>query len=145
MRNIILTRTSKNSVAIYGLLAVVEGDEVLYVCRTIENAVKSFPDGKYRLKLEHSPRFKMDLWELYGIPGRAEIKIHVANYYRQLDGCIGVGKVHQDFNDDAILDLGQSKTALLELMEVMSGQKEAEITVVSAYKPIVASFFSEPS
>ena len=133
MKEVILARTSKNSVAIYGVLKVVEGDSVLYVCRTIENAVKSFPDGSYDLKLEYSPRFKTDLWELYGIPGRAEIKIHVANFYEQLDGCIGVGRVHQELSGDAIIDLGQSKVALADFMTTMSGQKTSKITVQSLY------------
>lgn len=134
MKTAVLTRTSKNEVAIYGLLAVIQGDEVLFVCRTIENLAKSFPEGEYDLKLEYSPRFKTDLWELYGIPGRAEIKIHVVNFWNQLDGCIGVGKLHQDLNSDAIMDLGQSKLALAQFMETMTGQTISKLVVSDSYK-----------
>lgn len=133
MKKVVLTRTSKNEKAIYGILMIVEGDSVDFVCRTIENKVRAFPAGIYPLKLEYSPRFKQDLWELYGIEGRSEIKIHVANYYNQLDGCIGVGRVHQDLNDDAIVDLGQSRVALEDFMVTMQDQKESWITVVEVF------------
>jgi hypothetical protein len=133
MKSVTLVRTAKNDVAIYGILTVTEGDSVEFVCLTIENKDKSFPAGKYSLKLEFSPRFKKDLWELFGIPGRGEIKIHVANFWNQLEGCIGVGRISQDLNQDAILDLGQSKIALEDFMVTMGDQKEAEITVLEAY------------
>lgn len=133
MKRVTLLRTSKNDVAIYGVLIVSEGDSVDHICRTIENKAKSFPAGIYPLKLEYSPRFKTDLWELYGIEGRSEIKIHVANRWDQLDGCIGVGRIHQDLNDDAIIDLGQSRVALEDFMVTMQEQKEAWITVMEAY------------
>ncbi len=133
MKNVTLVRTAKNDVAIYGILTITEGDNVIFVCLTIENKDKSFPVGKYPLKLEYSPRFKAHLWELYGIQGRGEIKIHVANFWHQLDGCIGVGRISQDLNQDAILDLSQSKIALEDFMVTMQDQKTAEITVLEAY------------
>lgn len=133
MKNVTLVRTSRNDVAIYGILTITEGDSVEFVCLTIERKDKSFPVGKYPLKLEYSPRFKKDLWELYGIEGRGEIKVHVANFWNQLDGCIGVGRISQDLNQDAILDLSQSKIALEDFMATMGDQKEAEITVLEAY------------
>ena len=135
MKKVILTRTSVNEKAVYGILMVVEGDSVDFVCRTIENKAKSFPIGTYPLKLEYSPRFKTYLWELYEIKGRGEIKIHVANFYEQLDGCIGVGRVHQELNDDAIMDLGQSKIALEDFMVTMQEQHTSWITVIEAYTP----------
>ena len=133
MKNVTLVRTAKNDFAIYGVLMVTECDNVEFVCLTIENRAKSFPSGKYPLRLEYSPRFKTDLWELFGIEGRGEIKIHVANFWNQLDGCIGVGRISQDLNQDAILDLGQSKIALGDFIVTMQDQKEAEITVIEAY------------
>lgn len=133
MKNVTLVRTAKNDVAIYGILTVTEGDNVIFVCLTIENKAKSFPVGKYPLKLEYSPRFKTDLWELYGIQGRGEIKVHVANFWNQLDGCIGVGRISQDLNQDAILDLSQSRIALEDFMVTMQDQKTAEINVFEAY------------
>jgi len=133
MKNVTLVRTAKNDVAIYGILTVTEGDSVIFVCLTIENLSKSFPAGKYPLKLEYSPRFKMNLWEAYGIAGRSEIKIHVANMWNQLDGCIAIGRISQDLNQDAILDLGQSRIALEDFHATMEDQKVAEITVLEAY------------
>lgn len=133
MKKVILTRTSKNEVAIYGLLMVVQDDSVEFVGRTIENLSKSFPAGVYPLKLEYSPRFKRDLWELKDVKGRAEIKIHQVNYWNDLDGCLGLGKVHQDINHDGIMDVAQSKVCLEDFTVTMQDQTESEITVIEAY------------
>ncbi len=133
MKKVILTRTSQNEFAIYGVLMVVDGDMVEYVCRTIENRSKSFPEGTYPLVLEYSPRFKTKLWELKDIFGRGEIKIHVANYYTQLDGCIAVGRIHQQINDDGVMDLAQSKVALEDFMVTMQDLTETTIDVIKAY------------
>lgn len=61
---------------------------------TLERTSKLFPAGEYRMVYEHSNKFKRQLWELKGIPGRAEIKIHNANTADQLDGCIAIGMRH---------------------------------------------------
>lgn len=133
MKNVTLVRTSRNDVAIYGILMIVEGDSVDFVCRTIENASKSFPAGVYPIKLEYSPRFQRDLWELKSVKGRSEIKIHQVNYWDDLDGCLGVGKIHQDINHDGVMDVAQSKVCLEDFLVTMQDQKEAEITVLEAY------------
>ena len=129
MRKIVVIRTSESKEAIYGTLIVIDGQDVLYHCKTIENKAKSFPAGRYPIRLEYSPRFRRDLWELYGIAGRSEIKIHVANYWNQLEGCIGVGRRHQDINHDGVIDLAQSTTALNEFHAAMGEARESEIIV----------------
>lgn len=129
MKTVRLIRTSKNDVAIYGILLVKDGNVVDFVCKTIERLDKSFPVGTYPLVFEYSERFKVNLWELKDIAGRGEIKIHSANYWNQLEGCIGLGKVHQDINHDGVIDVAQSKIALDEFMISMIKQKESTITV----------------
>ncbi len=129
MKEVELIRVSKTDKAIYGILIVTDGNIVDYVCKTIENAAKSFPAGKYPIKLEFSPRFKTMLWELCGISERSEIKIHAANYYQELDGCIGVGQSHQDIDGDGDIDISISKAALNEFMIAMIQEKASFITV----------------
>lgn len=56
--------------------------------------------GSYRAVLTFSPHFGVPLWELQGVPGRSEIRIHAGNwggdvdagYYSDLLGCISLGR-----------------------------------------------------
>jgi hypothetical protein len=131
-KKVILIRTTENEQAIYGLLLVVDNGRMTFECKTIENKVKSFPPGTYPIKYEWSPRFKQHLWELYKIPGRSEIKIHVANYYKDLEGCIALGLNHQDLNGDGINDLVSSTKAVDRFRIEMIGLEECTIRVVDA-------------
>ncbi len=126
-----LVRLTSNVSAVYGVLSIVEGDKILFTCHTIENKKKIFPDGKYPIKFEYSPRFNTNLWELHGIPGRSEIKIHSANYYDQLEGCIGVGVNLQDINGDFISDITESRKTLSKIHFQMGELTESIITVVT--------------
>lgn len=126
-----LQRLVSNDKAVYGTLTIISDTNVLFVCRTIENKSKIFPDGAYPLKFEFSPRFKRNLWELYGIPHRSEIKIHVANKYNQLDGCVGVGANYKDIDADGIDDVVRSSITLSEIHRVTAGYTDATIDVSS--------------
>jgi hypothetical protein len=53
-----------------------------------ENLLYLAPEGTYLLKYEYSPKFGRDLWELYGISKRTEIKFHFGLNSRNSRGCI---------------------------------------------------------
>ena len=125
-----LFRVSSNEHAVYGILIVVTDNRMTFECRTIENKSKIFPPGTYPIKNEWSPRFQKKLWELYKIPGRSEIKIHAANYYKQFDGCIGVGLNHQDIDKDGIDDVISSNSALDKFRIEMIGIERSTIKVI---------------
>ena len=135
---VIVLRCTKNTKAVYGIIIVKQGDSILFVARTIENLSKIFPDGVYDLRFEYSPKFGRSLWELYGIKGRSEIKIHVVNFYDELDGCIGVGATHIDIKAgkhdyDGIKDLASSAITLQKFHTAMNGISKSKINVISAY------------
>lgn len=134
MKRIILTRTSKTDKVITGTLSVVADGITTFVGRAIERTAVSFPPGTYRVVREYSPKFGAMLWELKGVAGRSEIKIHVANYANQLDGCIGLGTAHQDIDGDGVTDLAESRKALSKFHYAMNRDIEATITVVEAYE-----------
>lgn len=121
--------TSKGKAAL-GTLFVREGREVIFTAPTIENNVKRFPPGTYPIVLEYSPAFKMDLWEIKDIPGRSECKIHVANYWHQLKGCIAPGLEHKDINGDGVLDVATSSKTIDKFHFAMAGIKKTTITVI---------------
>lgn len=86
------------------------------------NNISCVPKGTYTLKLEHSPRFRKRLWELYGVPGRTECKFHSSNYWHQLNGCLALGVKHIDINGDGDPDVTSSKATMKKFHELMSGE-----------------------
>ena len=130
-KTLLLTRLTRSEKAAYGLLSVIDKDLIVFNCRTIENLSRLCADGVYGIKFEWSPRFEMNLWELKGVPGRSEIKIHIANYWEQLEGCVGVGQNHQDIDGDGDIDLGASALALRAFHNAMKEISESEIRIVT--------------
>jgi len=113
-----------------------EDGSVDYVGKTLERGwrdnksrVSCVPAGVYSLKLEHSPRFKKKLWELYGVPNRSECKFHAANYWRQLNGCIALGNKHVDIDGDGDVDITSSRTVMKKFHEIMSGNNIARLEI----------------
>jgi len=142
MKKIVLYRNNYLGPEILGHLMVFEensfgGSRMLFECKTLElewknNArnISCLPAGFFTIKWEHSARFNRNLWELKGVPGRSEAKIHVANYYTQIQGCIGVGDMHTHINGDAIPDVRNSSVTLNRLHEVMHPQVESTIRII---------------
>ena len=63
------------------------------IIRTLENRTNMVEAGIYDIVYEWSPKFKKNLWELKGVPGRTEIKIHNGRETRHSRGCILVKDV----------------------------------------------------
>ena len=116
-----------------------EDGSVDYVGKTLERGwrdnksrVSCVPAGVYSLKLEHSPRFRKKLWELYGVPNRSECKFHAANYWRQLNGCIALGNKHVDIDGDGDPDVTSSRIAMKKFHSMMEGV-EATVKITNLY------------
>lgn len=113
-----------------------ENNKVEYIGKTLERGwrnnqsnVSCVPEGKYDLKLERSPRFRKDLWELYGVPSRGECKFHAANYWRQLNGCIALGVKHKDIDGDGDPDVTSSRNTIKKFHKVMGSDKIAIVVI----------------
>lgn len=76
------------------------------------------PAGRYLAKLTKSPHLGYVTPELQDVPGRSEIRIHVANFPRELLGCTAVG---EEWSEDYV---GLSKVAFKRLMELIANQDE---------------------
>lgn len=116
---IFVIRTEYEEKQVLGNLILVQDTDILFTCKTLELAWKNntpqiscIPAGIYPIALEYSPSFKMNLWELKEVPDRSEVKLHSANMYSQLRGCLGLGKEHTDINDDGFRDIISSKDTL---------------------------------
>lgn len=88
---------------------------------TVENLEKSIPAGLYNVTIDRSPRLHMYTPHIH-VPARddvanlgdAGIRIHPANWPKQLEGCIAVGlKAEADAVDN-------SKKAFENLMDVVA-------------------------
>jgi hypothetical protein len=71
------------------------------------------PAGAYRVLLTPSPHLGYVTPELLDVPGRSDIRIHIANFPKDLLGCLGVGlTTTTDF-------VGESKAAFGKLMTLL--------------------------
>ena len=116
---------------------------IIFQCESLERAYKdnkkrvsSIPEGTYPLMLEWSNRFKKDLWEIYNVPNRSECKIHSANYWFQLNGCIALGINRKDINNDGYADVTSSRKAMAEFHKAMQGERVSSIKVSNIFKNV---------
>lgn len=131
MKKVIVTRRESGESGTFGELTI-EG--TTFHCLTIERPWEDnekgkscIPAGTYKMSLEYSNRFKKKLWELKGVPGRSECKIHNANFADQLEGCIAVGKEKAMIGDK--MGITSSKPTLTAFMAAMGSDVEATITI----------------
>tara|TARA_R110002020_G_scaffold227409_1_gene438035 strand:+ start:552 stop:749 length:198 start_codon:yes stop_codon:yes gene_type:complete len=61
--------------------------------------------------------------------GRNECKFHAANYSRQLNGCIALGKNRVDIDGDGFKDVTSSKATMALFHKAMNGDKKAVLVV----------------
>ena len=94
-----------------------------------QRRVSCIPAGEYPVRLEHSNRFGKELYEIYDVPGRSECKFHAANYARQLNGCIALGKDRRDIDGDGYKDVTSSRVTMAEFHTALRGDRSATLIV----------------
>ena len=94
-----------------------------------KSRISCIPEGTYDIRLEYSNRFETDLYEIYGVVGRSECKFHAANFARQLNGCIALGKNRADIDGDGFKDVTSSKDTMKRFHKAMNGDKQAVLIV----------------
>lgn len=98
--------------------------------RDNEQNVSNVPANIYPIVFEYSPKFQQNLWELKDVPNRSECKIHAANFWFQLNGCMSPGMSLGDINEDGYIDVKRSVDAINELHRVMDGVTETTIEII---------------
>lgn len=96
-----------------------------------ERGTSCVPAGTYTMVREFSPAFRAELWELKGVPGRDEVKIHAANFPGQLRGCIAPATVLADIDQDGKMDAASSRKALEGFHKAMGAARISRITIVA--------------
>lgn len=124
-----------------GRLSVVQQGRELWSCKAIElpgrdnqNNVSRIPAGTYVAEVvDSSPSFDYQhVWihdenSVYAAETRSGVKIHIANYARQLRGCIAPGEEFVDLDRDGQLDVASSEAALKGLLARMEAHTELVI------------------
>jgi len=101
------------------------GFRIRFACSTIERADKLISPGTYPLALTVSPKFSrlsgkpVKTPEIMGVTGRSGLRIHVANYTRQLEGCIAPGYSFTDLDKDGTIDIAESTKAYDALLDCL--------------------------
>lgn len=109
---LLLQRRPTRNEATLGDLFVVHSDgELVPVCVTLEDAVRevkgqpvptwkipgktAIPEGKYRVIINMSARFRRLMPLLLDVPGFSGIRVHPGNRITETDGCIlpGIGSI----------------------------------------------------
>ncbi len=94
--------------------------------------VSCIPTGVYPLVLGEFRRNTDDesddypAYEIHEVPGRTNIKIHIANYPHEIEGCVGLGK---RFAGGGKWGVADSKVAHIEWMDEMDGIEETELEI----------------
>ncbi|MFA7287657.1 MAG: DUF5675 family protein [Melioribacteraceae bacterium] len=139
MKKVQCFRTLDNTKQSLGVLIVTDETGVLFVCRTLElpyknnaQSISSFNPGKYTCKYTMSPSFKIKTYEVTGVPGRAGVRIHSANYVSQLRGCIALGDAHKDINADGLSDVTHSGNTIAAFEKLMN-YEDFELEIIKAY------------
>ena len=125
-------------------------------CLTLEHPTKFIAAGTYPLTWTQSPRFskaatakarkkdpkaaevKVYTPEIIEVKGRAGLRVHVANYTRELEGCIAPGFSFKDIDKDGTIDIAQCTAAYDQLCEALLSagikNKVFKITIIDAFK-----------
>lgn len=135
MRKVTITRPSDYDKDEYGVFGTLQTTG--FVCRTVERpwlgnakGISCIPEGTYRCVLGPSQKnhpVSDYAYEVTNVPGRSLVKIHIANWPRDLEGCIGLGAgVTLDKDGNRMVTL--SIKTVTDFMELMHGDEfELEI------------------
>lgn len=140
MKRVLVIRDTIGRNLSLGLCMVTdEKNNILFTSQSLERGwlnnarnISCIPAGVYKLKLEWSPRFQQNLWEIYDVPNRRECKFHAANFWRQLNGCIALGKKRADLDSDGYMDITDSRNTMKRFHKAMEGETEAKLHVINS-------------
>jgi len=135
MKDVYLIRHISDLKQTLGVLVTTQGVE-LFVCKTLElawnnnqNNISCIPDGTYVCIWTRSNRLStlantdVYTYEITNVLNRSGIRIHSANYFYQLLGCIALGDAHKDINADGELDTIHSGDTINAFNTLLNKQK----------------------
>ena len=137
-------RREADEVATPSVCELWRGAICLYRGYGVENTPKRMAAGVYRATRTRSPRFSkaaghdVITWELHGVMDGARlrqgIRIHAANFAKDLEGCLALGMAHLDIDKDGAMDVTSSRRGI-QLFEQACGAADELTAAVIDHKP----------
>jgi len=131
-----LTRDAQNEKQTQGSLQIMESDQVVFACKTLElpwkdnqRNISCIPVGNYTVEKRFTQE-RGNHFHLLNVTGRSSILIHSGNYYSHTLGCILVGEKFSDINKDGYVDVISSRITLGKMNEILP--KQFPITIQDA-------------
>lgn len=90
--------------------------------------ISCIPAGTYVCKWTKSGLFKSGTYEVQNVPSRSGIRLHIANYFNQIKGCIALGMTLADINKDGQIDTVSSKVAF-DTLNGFFGKKDFTLII----------------
>lgn len=145
MKTTKLLRTLSNDKETLGAWSVTDSRSVLMVAKTLElpdknneHNISCILPGKYICKYTKSESFSkakgfpVYTYEITHVPGRGGVRIHSANFFSELRGCISVGDAFKDINADGQLDIIHSGDTVKRFEQLMN-YEDFELEIIKAY------------
>lgn len=128
-------KASEDNKQTLGWLYVQVGGKMIFECATLELAwrdnkrnISSIPEGIYTvIKVGPSPNIDYNHFLFLNVSNRGGVCIHVANYARELRGCVAVGEKHIDIDNDGLRDVTNSRKTLEQLLDILPDKFELAI------------------
>lgn len=135
MRKLFLERFSDDGKQTLGRLFVRDingndffrGVSIELTWRDNERKVSCIPIGSYQIRKAFSEHYGEHL-DVLNVYGRSGIKIHAANFSRQLFGCIAPGILHTHIDADGLKDVTSSRFALDEILNRLPAESHLIIS-----------------
>lgn len=125
---------------------------VVWSCHGIESTRHLMAAGTYYARWTRSPRFSREAtararranpnapeqhvhtWEVMGVMDGARqrqgLRIHVVNFARDLQGCLGLGMHRLDLDRDGTYDVGRSREAMNIFHTATHGHREMAVELL---------------
>ncbi len=103
--------------------------------RNNDRFISCIPDGDYPAKAitRASRPNEYAIW-LPDVPSRSGILIHMANFVRQLNGCIAPGTKFADIDRDGIIDVANSRYVMDQLQKHIPLGKNTRVIITNVFK-----------
>ena len=142
-RSVMSTITLERSYLPFGTYGRWYQDDPKFECYTVERPwlenqsnISCIPEGRYRIFRSQYHRGGYPCFEVADVENRALIKIHIANWPKDVHGCIGMGVEIRplSISGDPVLAVSSSSATFSKWMMAMEGQDEAELDI-RTYSP----------
>ncbi len=84
-----------------------------------KNNISCIPEGEYNV-IPNNTVSHPNTYRLCDVPKRSGILIHIANYPKDIKGCIAVGTEQIDLDDDGLLDVANSTNAMKNMWNLIN-------------------------